>query len=227
MRTGRLLTASLFLVSCNAMDNSNLKHLIGDHRFEEFYEMNADMKKLSTGVAVMMNDGFPGSDDSFFRSDKKSKRAVNPGFIVNKNSALTMGEEVENSYKKTFCKDEPKYVNQPTIGVCSVFLIGPAMVATAGHCVSEMLGGSTDLASLFSGGISDLRIDPNVSLDRRWDGLEREFRLFQFNLEANSARFFWLIFDHSCDCSCGLRSIHRWNLHDFCWGPLSPCQVEW
>lgn len=35
------------------------------------------------------------------------------------------------------CKDEPFY-NQPNGAMCSVFLVGPDLVATAGHCITDV-----------------------------------------------------------------------------------------
>ncbi|NUM58746.1 MAG: trypsin-like serine protease, partial [Bdellovibrionaceae bacterium] len=45
-------------------------------------------------------------------------------------SQSTLGESME------LCKEEPFY-NQPTAANCTGFLVGPDLVATAGHCVNE------------------------------------------------------------------------------------------
>ncbi|MCA9438969.1 MAG: trypsin-like peptidase domain-containing protein, partial [Candidatus Omnitrophica bacterium] len=44
------------------------------------------------------------------------------------------------------CPEEP-YYNQPTPGFCSAFLIGPDLVATAGHCVNAF--NATNIAFVF------------------------------------------------------------------------------
>ncbi len=54
--------------------------------------------------------------------------------VINQVTTLR-GDKIGNAYG--LCKDEP-YYSQPNAAVCSGFLVGPDLLATAGHCVSDV-----------------------------------------------------------------------------------------
>lgn len=79
-------------------------------------------------------------------------------------SSLEAKENYYNINQKVFgedyglCKNEPFY-NQPNAAMCSAFLVGPDLIATAGHCISEFECSTNSF--VFNYKMTDAKTAPN------------------------------------------------------------------
>lgn len=105
---------SLVGISSQAAENKRVKVVYGkDDRLDVYQVSDPTLLSLASSTAAMI----PTDSLSF----------VNQLFNI---SAKVYGDEYG------LCKDEPFY-SQPNGAMCSGFLVGPDLLATAGHCISS------------------------------------------------------------------------------------------
>lgn len=100
----------------------------------------------SIGLAKMQDQAIYGDDNrvefykiqhSAVREVADSTAAIIPNSKLAANSNGKVGVKAETFQKSSgVCSSEP-FVNEPAAAMCSAFLVGEDLVATAGHCIDE------------------------------------------------------------------------------------------
>lgn len=111
---GISLAATLLALSVTAQANMTPKVIYGDDNRADVYEVErSDLRELADSTVAMIPNA------------KLTQR--NNAFAI---TAKTYGPDYN------LCQSEP-YYNQPSAAMCSGFLVGDDMIATAGHCINS------------------------------------------------------------------------------------------
>ena len=130
-----VLTSSLLSLGANA------RVIYGEDNRTEVKDASEFHQKLANSTATMISstkmlpDAFV---KGVYHLDQTSLRSVFEQQLNEKSDkglADLLKVEGESSQKITFCEGE-RFVDQPTAGTCSGFLIAPDLLVTAGHCVA-------------------------------------------------------------------------------------------
>ncbi|MEX0799134.1 MAG: serine protease [Bacteriovoracaceae bacterium] len=116
----KFLISSLLMLSA-AFGHVNSGQIIygEDNRMDIEQVRSAQIQKVAKSVAARV-----------------SNRAFH---IQDKEFSLGMAPLLSDQWGAAVCQDE-KFANQPTVSDCSGFLVGEDLLATAGHCVLDMMG---------------------------------------------------------------------------------------
>lgn len=119
--------------------------IYGTDNRREVYDAPKEQQELASSVAVMVNKKDVASDDEktdvFHLSQLSLKEIMESEFAQEEGDAseskisLKLLQEAQEKDSLAICSEEP-FMNQPAPGGCTGFLIGPDLLATAGHCVS-------------------------------------------------------------------------------------------
>jgi len=114
------LAATILALSLAAQANMTPKVIYGDDNRADVYEVDrSDLRELADSTVAMIPSAKMTERNSIFTLKTK-----NFGADYN------------------LCQSGEPYYNQPTAAMCSGFLVGDDMIATAGHCINESTCGS-------------------------------------------------------------------------------------
>lgn len=121
-----LTSCLIFCTFLSAKIFARVDVIYGSDDRVEIYESTDLQQKLALGAASLI-------ENRKINIDKKNPNL----FQISQETLediLGRGKDSSDKSKTPFCVEE-RFVNQPSAGQCSGFLIGPDLLVTAGHCV--------------------------------------------------------------------------------------------
>ena len=91
-----------------------------DDRLDEYQVLDSQLKAIGDStVALISIDDVTDNNDGTYSIP-----------------STTLAETYPDKYGRPLCPDEP-FIDQPSVAVCTGFLVAPDLIATTGHCISE------------------------------------------------------------------------------------------
>jgi hypothetical protein len=141
----KVLSLGLSLLVISPIAWSKAPVIYGEDNRREVYDVPSEQQELASSVATMVRKEDIVSDSS--KSDVVELNQLTLKEILESELAqedessdgpkisLKLFEQAKKQDSLEVCAGEP-FLNQPSPGGCTGFLIGPDLIATAGHCVT-------------------------------------------------------------------------------------------